>query len=120
MPCKICSKNWPHSGSIFDIPGKTRRLNELDRNLSDPDLWSDPERARKVNQEAGSIRRVTDIYGRLHSDASGLSEMLSVADDSERELLAEEQASLEQQVDDLYRETLFTMQHADAAAIVRV
>ncbi len=120
MPCKSYWKNWPHSGSTFDIPGKTRRLNELDRNLSDPDLWSDPERARKVNQEATSLRRVTDSYNRLQSDASGLGEMLDIADDSEREMLEEEQSTLQAQVDDLYRETLFTMQHADAAAIVRV
>ncbi|ULH16116.1 peptide chain release factor 2 [Deinococcus sp. KNUC1210] len=104
----------------LDIPGKTRRLAELDRSLSDPDLWSNPDNARKVNQEATSLRRVVEAYTRLNSDATGLNEMLELADDSEREMLAEEQKTLEQQVDDLYRETLFTMKFADEAAIVRV
>ncbi|GAA5534983.1 peptide chain release factor RF2 [Deinococcus aluminii] len=119
-PCRNCWKNWRRSGSTFDIPGKTRRLNELDRELSDPDLWNNAGRARQVTQEAGSLRRVVDGYKTLQSDADGLNEMLEIASDEEREMLAEEQASIQTRVDDLYRETLFTMKHADAPAIVRV
>ncbi|MHA0035479.1 peptide chain release factor 2 [Deinococcus sp. PESE-13] len=104
----------------LDIPGKTRRLNELDRELSDPDLWNDQSRARQVTQEAGSVRKIVEEYAGLTSDAQGLSEMLELADEEERELLEDEQAGLQQRVDDLYRETLFTMKHADTAAIVRV
>jgi peptide chain release factor 2 len=120
VPCKNCSKNWPRSGSIFDIPGKTRRLSELDRDLSDPDLWSKPDRARSVNQEAGGLRKLVDAYGGLKSDADGLSEMLETASPDEAEMLAEEQSRLQTAVDELYRETLFTMKHSEAAAIVRV
>lgn len=43
-----------------------------------------------------------------------------MADADEREMLAEEQVSIQARVDDLYRETLFTMKHADTSAIVRV
>lgn len=66
------------------------------------------------------MRRIVDGYRTLESDAQGLSEMLEMADAEEREMLAEEQASIQARVDDLYRETLFTMKHADTAAIVRV
>ncbi|MFC3718423.1 peptide chain release factor 2 [Deinococcus metalli] len=104
----------------LDIPGKTRRLNELDRELSDPDLWSNAARARQVTQEAGTIRRIVDGYSTLQSDATGLEEMLAMASAEEQELLAEEQEGIQKRVDDLYRETLFTMKHADTAAIVRV
>ncbi|PTA67501.1 peptide chain release factor 2 [Deinococcus arcticus] len=104
----------------LDIPGKTRRLNELDRELSDPELWNDAARARKVTQEAGTLRRVVESYSTLSSDAQGLSEMLEMASAEEREMLQEEQQSLETRVDELYKETLFTMKHAETAAIVRV
>ncbi|SEJ92228.1 bacterial peptide chain release factor 2 (bRF-2) [Deinococcus reticulitermitis] len=119
-PCKNCWKNWRRSGSTFDIPGKARRLNELDRKLSDPALWNDSGRARQVTQEAGSLRRIVEEYGTLQADAQGLSEMLELADEEEKVMLDEEQAGLQKRVDDLYRETLFTMKHADTAAIVRV
>ncbi|CAM3388277.1 peptide chain release factor 2 [Deinococcus deserti] len=120
LTCKNCWKNWRRSGSTFDIPGKTRRLNELDRELSDPELWNDQSRARQVTQESGTLRRIVESYSSLHSDAQGLNEMLEIADEEEREMLVEEQSSLQTRVDELYRETLFTMKHADTAAIVRV
>lgn len=113
-------RSWRHSGSIFDIPGKTRRLNELDKELEDPNLWNDQERARRVTQEATTLRRVTEGYASLSSDAQGLSEMLDIASDDEKEMLEEEQASIQQRVDDLYRETLFTMKHSEAPAIIRI
>lgn len=73
-----------------------------------------------MTQEAGSLRKVVEEYSTLHSDAQGLSEMLEMASDDEREMLLEEQSGLEARVDALYRETLFTMNHADTSAIVRV
>lgn len=66
------------------------------------------------------MRRIVEEYSTLSSEAAGLNEMLELADEEEREMLAEEQTSLEQRVDALYRETLFTMKHADMPAIVRV
>ena len=118
--CRNYWINWRLSGSIFDIPGKTRRLNELDRELSDPELWNNAGRARQVTQEAGTVRRIVEEYNDLSSNAASLSEMLEMADEEEKEMLAEEQGNLAKRVDDLYRETLFTMKHADTPAIVRV
>ncbi len=83
-------------------------------------MWNEPERARKVNQEATGLRKLVDTYSRLSSDAEGLSEMLEMASEQEKLELVGEQSRLEKDVDFLYRETLFTMKHAEAAAIVVV
>lgn len=63
---------------------------------------------------------MVEEYQKLNSDAEGLSEMLELADEEELEMLGEEQESIRQRVDNLYRETLFTMKFAETAAIVRV
>ncbi|GAA5504388.1 peptide chain release factor RF2 [Deinococcus xinjiangensis] len=73
-----------------------------------------------MTQEAGNLRRIVEEYNTLNSEAAGLGEMLELASEDEREMLAEEQSSLEGRVDALYRETLFTMKYSDTAAIVRV
>lgn len=88
--------------------------------MSDPELWNSPDRARKVTKEAGELRRIVEEYNDLLSNSQSLGEMLELADDDEKEMLAEEQQNLETRVDNLYRETLFTMKHADTAAIVRI
>lgn len=61
-----------------------------------------------------------EAYGTLSSDAEGLGEMLEMSTPDEREMLQEELHGLQGRVDELYRETLFTMKHADAPAIVLV
>lgn len=66
------------------------------------------------------MRKIVENYTRLQSEADGLNEMLEVAEEDEREMLAEEQTRIQADVDDLYRETLFTMKHAETPAIVRV
>ena len=67
------------------------------------------------------MRRIVTEYGSLGADLEGLQEMVSLAEsEEERELLLDEQRGLEERVESLYRETLFTMKHSDTAAIVRV
>ncbi|WP_157442607.1 peptide chain release factor 2 [Deinococcus misasensis] len=104
----------------LDIPAKERRLRELEHELSNPELWNDQNRARQVTQESNALRKLTTTYNSLKSDAEGLSEMLEMASSEELEMLKEEVVSVEQRVDDLYKETLFTMKHADTPAIVKV
>lgn len=83
-------------------------------------MWNDQNRARQVTQESNALRKLTTTYNSLKSDAEGLSEMLEIASTEELEMLKEEVVSVEQRVDDLYKETLFTMKHADTPAIVKV
>lgn len=61
-----------------------------------------------------------DTLERLSSDAQGLSELFEIANDEELLELKQEQKSLEAATENMYRETLFTMKHADAPAIVQI
>lgn len=38
-------------GGIFDFDGKQERLEEVNLELENPELWNDPERATKINKE---------------------------------------------------------------------
>ena len=40
-----------HWGGIFDVDRKERRLEEVNREMENPDLWNDPEHAQKVSKE---------------------------------------------------------------------
>src|SRR3954468_17566253 len=41
---------------VFDAAGKQTRLNELDKQAAEPDLWSDPTAAQQVMRELSSLR----------------------------------------------------------------
>lgn len=102
------------------MASKQARLAELDPQLNDPGLWNDPDNARKISQEATRIRRVLDEFTSLESDVVGLEELLEIATDEEAEELESERVKVEERLDDLYRETLFSGAHDDNAAIVTI
>lgn len=105
-------------GGIFDVAGKEARLAELDPQLTDPNLWNNPDKAKKISQEAARLRRVVETYERLENDLQGLSELFEIASDEEKAELEAEVSRVQKSLDELYRETLFAGDHADSAAIL--
>ena len=105
---------------FLDISGKQSRLTVLDEQLNDPNLWGDPDNARKVTQESTKTRRVVDDYNRLEGDVTGLAEMLEIATEDEAVSLEPDVLDATNRVEALYRETLFNDPRSDAAAIVTI
>ena len=50
-------------GGIFDIEAKQERLEEVNLELENPELWNDPERATKISKELGCRPSVTFEQG---------------------------------------------------------
>lgn len=86
--------------------------------MNDPNLWNDPANARSITTEATALRRIVDDFVRLESDVAGLAEMLELATPEEAAQLEPDLLDATTRVEALYKETLFAVSHADAAAIV--
>lgn len=95
-------------------------MEELEPQLNDPGLWSDPERARELSQESSRLRRVLESFDTLANDVEGLAELYELAGPEEAEELAEESTRVQRELDELYRETLFQGEHVERAAIVTI
>ncbi len=61
---------------------------------------------------------MVDGFERLENDVEGLSELYELASEDERAELEEERDRVQKTLDDLYRETLFSGNHDDSAAIL--
>lgn len=83
-------------------------------------MWNDPDTARQLSQEAARLRRVVDSFSKLENDLTGLEELLEMATPEEALELGAEQQSVQQDLDTLYRETLFSGKHDERAAIVTI
>ncbi len=116
---RYASDSMP-SGGIFDLVGKQARLAELEPELNDPALWNDTDRARAVNTEATRLRKVVDAYQRIADDVAGLEELREMAGPEDEGDLDVEEARVSDELDALYRETLFQGDHVDRAAIVTI
>ncbi|MCP5016711.1 MAG: peptide chain release factor 2 [Ketobacter sp.] len=61
----------------FDI--KCERLDEVNRELEDPSIWNDPERAQDLGRERASLELTVSTLKNLSAGVSDLSELLEMA-----------------------------------------
>ena len=67
------------SGGIFEYDIKYERLEEVNRELEEPDVWNDPERAQSLGKERASLERVVQTIVELESGLSDMMELLEMA-----------------------------------------
>ena len=56
-PSRICARAPPICGGIFDFDAKVERLEEVGRELENPTIWNDPERAQALGRERATLER---------------------------------------------------------------
>jgi peptide chain release factor 2 len=74
------------SGGIFDLDARTERLTEVSRELEDPAVWNEPERAQELGRERARLEEVVDTLNSLSQslvDADELLEMAAAENDQE-------------------------------------
>lgn len=84
-------------GGIFDIEAKQERLEEVNLELENPELWNDPERATKISKEKSQLDNVIGVIIALDDkleDAKAMIDLAVEADDAT--LLVDVQAELDE------------------------
>ena len=84
-------------GGIFDIEAKQERLEEVNLELENPELWNDPERATKISKEKSQLDNVIGVITALDDkleDAKAMIDLAVEADDAT--LLTDVQAELDE------------------------
>ncbi|MFY1757367.1 peptide chain release factor 2 [Escherichia coli] len=70
----------------LDYDAKKERLEEVNAELEQPDVWNEPERAQALGKERSSLEAVVDTLDQMKQgleDVSGLLELAVEADDEE-------------------------------------
>ncbi len=73
-------------GGIFDYDAKNERLEEVNAELEQPDVWNEPERAQALGKERASLEVIVTTFDKLEQgleDVQGLLELAVEADDEE-------------------------------------
>jgi len=85
------------SGGIFDFAAKSESLEEVKRELEDPNVWNDPERAQALGKERAMLEAIVLTLNELAdglTDAADLLEM--AAEEQDEETVASIQADLDE------------------------
>ncbi len=80
-------------GGIFDVDVKRRRLLELNRELENPDIWSDPEKAQALGKERSMLEGVVQTCQSIAQGLEDAAEFVELARAENDETTLEEMAS---------------------------
>lgn len=84
-------------GGIFDIEAKQERLEEVNLELENPELWNDPDRATKISKEKAQLDNIVGVITALDEKLDDARAMLDLAVEADDEsLLADVQAELDE------------------------
>ena len=82
-------------GGIFDYDTKNERLIEVQRELEQPGVWDDPQRAQELGQERARLEDVVSLLDRMKSSLADNAELLElVREEGDTDTLAAVEADL--------------------------
>jgi peptide chain release factor 2 len=83
-------------GGIFDLDSKTERLTEVSRELEDPDIWNNPERAQDLGRERVRLEEVVFTLNKMSQGVEDARELVEVAaEEDDQETLDSVEADLD-------------------------
>ena len=78
--------------SAMDIEGRKKRIEELSREMEEPDFWDDPERANKRTKELKNTQDLVEKVSRLNSQFEDIIDLIDMTNEEgveDNELAAE-------------------------------
>jgi peptide chain release factor 2 len=106
--------------SVFDIPGKEKRIAELESLASSPDFWASPQTARAAMRELSEVRELVTHWQSLARRIADALELARLGDSSLGPELGAELESIEAELHRLDFESIFTDKHDHGDAILSI
>jgi len=85
MSCRSAARR---SGGFFEYDIKRERLDEVSRELEDPEIWGTPERAQGLGRERARLEQVVDTLDRISQGIADAGELLEMAIEEDDESAA--------------------------------
>jgi peptide chain release factor 2 len=85
--------------SVFDIANKARKIEELERQASQPDFWNDPATSQAVMKELNDLRSLVEGWQALAQRARDAIDLVQLGDVSLEVDLTAEAAAIETELD---------------------
>ncbi|MEM7220100.1 MAG: peptide chain release factor 2 [Pseudomonadota bacterium] len=96
---------------FLDYAARSERLEEVERELAEPDIWNDADKAQALSQERSALERVVSVLGTVGGGIDDAVELLEIAhDEGDTEALADIEAELveyERQIGELEFRRMF-------------
>ena len=110
-------------GGHFDLESKTIKINELETELQEEDIWNNVDYANKVNSELVNLKKTVSSFNNLSTkinDSISLLEILSIEDTNELKELETELNNIKNKINDLEIETLLNGPYDNSSCYLEI
>lgn len=104
----------------LDITEKMAKIVELEKEVSDPEIWKNVEKATTKNQELSKLQSETQPYELLKTQISDLKELMSMGDDTMKDEFEEQILAMEKEFLELKKALRFQGPYDSKDAIIRI
>ncbi len=111
-------------GVVFDVDNLIQQRMDFEKELSNPEIWSDKDRANQITREMKKIKRTIEPWVEAKREVDDLVELFNMALEEKDEELEPEIIDILQtlsvRIGDLERLSLFTGEHDSAHAYLTI
>ena len=110
-------------GGHFDLQSKNNKINELEKELQDENIWNNVDYANKVNSELVNLKKTVSSFNNLSTkinDSISLLDILSSEDTNELKELKTELNNIKNEINDLEIETLLNGPYDNSSCYLEI
>ena len=95
-------------GGLFDLDSKNKEIEEIEKELKNPNIWEDMDNYNKLSSRLSSLKRDTKTYTELVSTISSYIDMLDLVEESTDEFneISNEYPSIDEKVSEFETKSL--------------
>ncbi len=95
-------------GGLFDLDSKNKEIEEIEKELENPNIWEDMDNYNKLSSKLASLKKDTKTYTELVSTISSYIDMLDLVDESTDEYkeISNEYSTIEETVSEFETKSL--------------
>lgn len=112
------------SGGIFDFDAKKEELQEVSRELEQPDVWNDQQRAQQLGQDRARLEAIVVTIEQLNTGLDDAAELLQMAaeenDEDSVQSVVDDLAIMEKQIEELEFRRMFSGEMDSANAFLDI
>ena len=110
-------------GGHFDLQSKNNKINKLETELQDENIWNNVDYANKVNSELVNLKKTVSSFNNLSTkinDSISLLDILSNEDTNELKELETELNNIKNEINDLEIETLLNGPYDNSSCYLEI
>ena len=114
------AKSLAESWGKLDLPTKNQQLSSLEAEISEPELWNDPDNAKKKNEAFARLREEVEPWNILKAQIDDLESFIDLGGEDLLDEMRDQLSAMQSEYNRLKKALRFTGEFDSSDAILRI